>query len=169
MDTMTLEEYQRQYGQRDETRRRNRNNRREGEAFEERLRSYHEELRLTGQATVYKTNPNLRMTGRNTAVITGKGPCDFMAFLSSGAVVVFDAKSRAENAFSIGKDMAHQLEWLHTMARYGHAAGLLVYWKEHERVRWHPVASFDQRVRMADGLPVADVAWLPVVAGKDRR
>lgn len=152
------------------TERRSAANRQEGEAFESRLNRYHQSLDAQGLAKPYKTNPDIKMTGANQAVVIGKGPVDYIVPLSTGAVVFFDAKSRTGNAFSYsGKDVAHQLAWLRAMARWGHPAGLLVYWKEYDQVCWHPVASFDKRVRLADGVPVAGVDWLPVVTGQKER
>ena len=149
--------------QRDETSLRNAANRQEGADFEKRLNGYHEELRLTGKALIYKTNPDIRMTGPGRAAIVGRGPCDYFGFLSNGRVVMFDAKSRAQKAFSIGDDMQHQITWMLGIAAQGHTAGLLVYWKDHGQVCWHPVQSFDKRVRMEDGTPCAGVDWLETV------
>jgi len=144
---------------------RNTANRQEGEAFEKRLDGYHAELMATNQAQVMRTNPKIRMTGPGRAAIVGKGECDYVALLSDGRVVTFDAKSRASNAFSVGADFEHQMTWLRKAWDYGHAAGLLVYWKEYGACRWHPVQTFDKRVRMADGVPVNGVEWLALFAG----
>ena len=143
----------------------NARNRQEGDNFEKRLQGYHEELSITGQAMVYKTNPDIRVTSPGRAVITGKGPCDYFAFLSSGHVVVFDAKSRQGSGFSISTDFEHQMAWLRKAHDYGHAAGLLVYWKDYDECRWHSVQMFDKRVRMADGVLMNDVEWLYLFAG----
>lgn len=143
---------------------RNAANRQEGEAFEKRLDGYHAELMATNQAQIMRTNPKIRMTGPGRAAIVGKGECDYVALLSDGRVVTFDAKSRASNAFSIGTDFEHQMTWLRKAWDYGHAAGLLVYWKEYNECRWHPVQTLDKRVRMADGVPVDGVEWLAVFA-----
>jgi len=152
------------------TERRNAANRQEGAAFENRLNLYHQSLDAQGLAKPYKTNPDIKMTGANRAVVIGKGPVDYIVPLATGALVCFDAKSRTGTAFSYsGKDVAHQLAWLRTMAHWGHPAGLLVYWKDYDQVRWHPIASFDKRVRLADGALVAGVAWLPVVTGRKER
>lgn len=141
---------------------RNAANRQEGEAFEKRLDGYHAELMATNQAQIMRTNPKIRMTGPGRAAIVGKGECDYVALLSDGRVVMFDAKSRASNAFSIGADFEHQMTWLRKVCDYGHGAGLLVYWKEYSECRWHPVQTFDKRVRMADGVPIIGVEWLAV-------
>lgn len=164
---MTVAEYRALIGPSSSTQhvvsRRNARNRQSGSDFEGRLHRYHEELRLTGQATVYKTNPDIRVTSPGKAVIVGAGPCDYFAFLANGRVVMFDAKSRAEKAFQIGKDFAHQLAWLDTMRAYGHITGLLVWWKDHGECRWHPSDTFAKRVRLADGILLEDVSWLPAV------
>lgn len=139
---------------------RNAANQQEGATFQSRLDSYHEELRLTGRGIVYRTNPDIRVTGPGRAAITGKGPVDYIAFLSRGPVVHFDAKSRAGDAFSIGADMEHQIAWLNLMNLYGHRAGLLVWWKDVQECRWHPVHTFDKRVRLEAGTPVDGIEWL---------
>lgn len=139
---------------------RNAANRQEGEAFERRIDGYHAELMATNQAQIMRTNPKIRMTGANSAIVVGKGECDYVALLSDGRVVTFDAKSRQDNAFSISADFAHQMTWLRKAFDYGHAAGLLVYWKDYNECRWHAVQTFDKRVRMADGVPIIGVEWL---------
>ena len=139
---------------------RNAANRQEGEAFEKRLDGYHAELMATNQAQVMRTNPKIRMTGANSAIVVGKAECDYVALLNDGRVVAFDAKSRQDHAFSIGTDFSHQMTWLRKACDYGHGAGLLVYWKEYNECRWHPVQTFDKRVRMADGAPIIGVEWL---------
>lgn len=149
--------------QRDETSLRNAANRQEGADFEKRLDGYHEELRLTGRAWVMRTNPKVRMTGPGRAAITGKGEVDNIAFMADGRVVHFDTKVRQEKAFSIASDAQHQIDWLRWMREAGHTAGLLVFWKDHGQVCWHPVQSFDKRVRMEDGTPCAGVDWLETV------
>ena len=141
---------------------RNAANRQEGEAFEKRLDGYHAELMATNQAQIMRTNPKIRMTGANSAIVVGKAECDYVALLSDGRVVAFDAKSRQDHAFSISSDFAHQMTWLRKAWDYGHAAGLLVYWKEYNECRWHPVQTFDKRVRMADGALINGVEWLPL-------
>lgn len=143
---------------------RNTRNRSEGEAFQARLDSYHTQLRLEGKALAYRTNPDIRLVSANRAVVTGKGPCDYFAFLADGRVVVFDAKSRTGNAFSINvADIGHQLTWLDTMQSYGHITGLLVWWKDYGECRWHPSDTFVKRVRLGDGILLEDVAWLPAI------
>lgn len=141
---------------------RNAANRQEGADFEKRLDGYHAELMAADKAQVMRTNPKIRMTGPERAAIVGKGECDYVALLNDGRVVSFDAKSRASNAFSIGADFAHQMAWLRKAWDYGHGAGLLVYWKDYDECRWHPVQTFDKRVRMADGVPIDGVEWLAV-------
>lgn len=137
-------------------------NRQEGADFEKRLDGYHAELMATGKAMVMRTNPKIRMTGANRAVVIGKGECDYVALLNTGRLVSFDAKSRTDKAFSVSADFEHQLNWLRTSWGYGHYAGLLVYWKDYGEVRWHSVQTFDKRVRMADGVPVVGVEWMPL-------
>jgi penicillin-binding protein-related factor A (putative recombinase) len=144
---------------------RNTANRQEGEAFEKRLDDYHAELMATNQAQIMRTNPKIRMTGPGRAAIVGKGECDYVALLSDGRVVTFDAKSRASTAFSISSDFEHQMTWLRKASDYGHTAGLLVYWKDYDECRWHSVQMFDKRVRMADGVLMNDVEWLYLFAG----
>lgn len=162
---MTVAEYRRLAKQMDSRQvERNTRNRSEGEAFQARLDSYHTQLRLEGKALAYRTNPDIRLVSANRAVVTGKGPCDYFTFLADGRVVVFDAKSRAGSAFSINvADIGHQLAWLDTMRSYGHITGLLVWWKDHGECRWHPSDTFAKRVRLADGILLEDVAWLPAV------
>ncbi len=152
----------------DEVAGRNGRNRSEGEQLQARLDVYHEELRAADRAVVYRTNPDMRMVAPGRAIVTGKGPVDYVAFLATGRVVHFDAKSRAGDAFSVGAEMAHQLNWLGTMRAYGHWAGLLVWWKDHEQCRWHPVGSFEKRVRMRDGFTVVGVEWLATVEVVER-
>ena len=142
---------------------RNGRNRSEGEQLQARLDVYHAQLAAVDQATVYRTNPDMRMIAPGRAIVTGKGPVDYVAFLATGRVVHFDAKSRAGDAFSVGTEMAHQLNWLGTMRAYGHLAGLLVWWKDFAECRWHPVGSFEKRVRMRDGFQVVGVEWLATV------
>lgn len=170
---MTPAQYRRLVGQNgsdgaDRRTDRNTRNRSEGERFQAQLDAYHEQLRLREQATVYRTNPDIRMVEPGKAVVVGKGPVDYMAFLAGGRVVHFDAKSRAGDAFSIGQDMAHQVTWLQTMRGYGHGAGLLVWWKDQAHCRWHPVSSFEKRVRMRDGFLAVGVEWLPTVVIVER-
>jgi hypothetical protein len=57
------------------------------------------------------------------------------------------------------------MTWLRKACDYGHAAGLLVYWKEYGACRWHSVQTFDKRVRMTDGVLVNGVEWLALFAG----
>jgi hypothetical protein len=152
------------------TSRQNRANRKAGADFESILDGYHEELLLRGLARVMRTNPQVRMTGPKSAIVTGKGECDNVAFLASGWVVHFDSKSRAGDAFSYaGRDVEHQQEWLRAMAAFGHGAGLLVWWSDYQECRWHPVESFEKRVRRIDGELCNSVEWLPVVEGKRER
>lgn len=155
-------------GQADRRAVRNTRNRSEGERFQAQLDDYHERVRAEGQATVYRTNPDIRLVAPGRAVVVGKGPVDYMAFLAGGQVVHFDAKSRAGDAFSVGRDMVHQVDWLMTMSAYGHVAGLLVWWKDHTQCRWHPVGSFEKRVRMRDGFRIVGVEWLPTIAVVER-
>lgn len=144
--------------------RQNRANRQAGADFESRLDRYHEDLKARGLAIVMRTNPKIRMTGPTSAQVIGKGECDNIAFLNSGWVVHFDSKSRSGEAFSYtGKDVEHQQQWLRSMAAMGHGAGLLVFWSDFGEVRWHPVESFDKRVRREEGKLCEGVAWLPVV------
>lgn len=143
---------------------RNSANQQTGADFEKRLDGYHAELMATGQAMIMRTNPKIRMTGPGRAAITGKGEVDYVAFLGNGRCVHFDAKSRTKDAFSIGADFGHQLNWLRKMCDYGHAAGLLVHWRDCNEVRWHSVQTFEKRVRMGDGVPLPGVEWLGLFA-----
>lgn len=139
---------------------RNAANQQTGADFEKRLDGYHAELMATGQATVMRTNPKIRMTGPGRAAIVGKGEVDYVAFLPNRNSVHFDAKSRTGKAFSIGSDFEHQLNWLRKMYDYGNDAGLLVYWRDHNETRWHSVQTFGKRVRIEDGAPLPGVEWL---------
>lgn len=160
---MTPRQYRRLQQPADDQSTRNTLNRSEGERFQARLDDYHAQLRAADQALVYRTNPDMRMIEPGKAIVTGKGPVDYIAFLAGGRVVHFDAKSRAGDAFSIAQEMAHQLNWLATMRAYGHLAGLLVWWKDQQQCRWHPVGSFAKRVRLQDGYLVVGVEWLPTL------
>lgn len=142
---------------------RNARNRATGQRFEDRLQAYHAGLKEQGIATVYKTNPDIRVTAPGKAIITGKGPCDYFAFLYTGRVVFFDAKSRKDKAFTL--DDQHQIDWLRSMGGYGHTAGYLVYWSDYDQVCWHDIAGVEKRVRMIDGAIVDGCRWLDV-AGK---
>lgn len=144
---------------------RNTQNQAAGSEFQARLDTYHAELHLRGLATIYRTRPDIKQLDRGRAVIVGRGPVDYIAWLPNGRCVFFDAKRRAGDAFTMGRDAEHQLDWLRTMAGYGHAAGLLVWWADYGECRWHPIAGIDKRVRRPEGVAVRDVDWLPTVAG----
>lgn len=137
---------------------RNTRNQAHGKRFEDWLIDYHAELEARHLARVMRTNPKIRVTGPGRAVIIGKGEVDFVAFLANGKVVHFDAKSRQKDAFSLEDE--HQVDWLRNQAAYGHTAGYLVYWSDHDQVRWHPIETIEKRVRLKEGSPVNDVAWL---------
>lgn len=146
---------------------RNQQNRNMGEWFEKQLDAYHAELHRQGKAEVYRTQPAVRLTGHNRAVVVGRGPVDYIAFLANGRTVHFDAKTRQagdEDAFSTGSDMAHQITWLRRRQQEGHTSGLLVFWWDIGECRWHPIENFDKRVRRREGLCVEGFAWLDLLA-----
>lgn len=140
---------------------RNTHNRHAGAAFEKRLDGYHKELEVRRIARVLQTNPKIRMTGPNTAVVVGKGEVDRICFVADGRVIHFDAKSRKGEYFYT--EAEHQVKWLQDMAEWGHIAGWIVYWNEYNEVRWHPVSTFGNRINRADGLVVPGVQWLEVL------
>lgn len=147
---------------RDEAQHRGATNKAAGEAFQQELDMYHASLQRDGLAVVHRTDPPTRYIGDGRWVVVGKGPVDYIAFTGFG-VVVFDAKVRAGQAYSIsggdGSDL-HQLGWLRSVAPFVAAAGYLVRWTAADEVRWHDVDSVDgQRVRMADGVAVEGVRW----------
>lgn len=134
-----------------------------GKSFEDRLLAYHAELEARHLARVMRTNPKIRVTGPGMAVIIGKGEVDFVAFLANGKVIHFDAKSRQKDAFSLEDE--HQVDWLRNQAAYGHTSGYLVYWSDHDEVRWHPIETIEKRVRLKEGTPVRGVNWLDLFVG----
>ena len=155
---LTTAEY-RKLGKRDTVHtERNTLNQERGKRFEDRLLAYHAELEAKHLARIMRTNPKIRVTGPGRAVIIGKGEVDFVAFLANGKVVHFDAKSRQKDAFSLEDE--HQVDWLRNQAAYGHTSGYLVYWSDYDQVRWHPIETIEKRVRLKEGTPVNDVAWL---------
>lgn len=132
-----------------------------GAAFQAELDIYHAALYRDGLAMVHRTDPPIRYAGDGKWYVIGQGPVDYIAFLAGGRMVVFDAKVRAGDAFSVGTDEMHQLAWLKDAARLGHAAGYVVRWGDYDVVRWHGVASVDgKRVRMADGAECDGCKWL---------
>jgi len=163
MTRITAAEYRRLTGTDNNQTDRNTQNQATGADFQARLDTYHAELHLRRLATVYRTQPEIKQLDRGRAVIVGRGPVDYMAWLPNGHCVFFDAKRRAGAAFTMGKDAEHQLDWLRTMADYGHAAGLLVWWADYGECRWHPIAGIDKRVRRPEGVGVRDVEWLPTL------
>ena len=140
---------------------RNNRNRKVGELFQTRLDGYHVELKTLGLATVYRTQPEVKIQDFPHATVTGKGPVDYLGFISRGRTIHFDAKARAQD-FTLGDDMMHQDAWLRTMHRLGHIAGLFVWWHQHDECRWHPVDTFDRRVRRNDGILVPGIEWLQI-------
>lgn len=140
---------------------RNTRNQATGKRFEDMLHAYHAGLQADGLARVMRTNPQVRVTGPGQARIVGKGEVDYIALLSNGKTIHFDAKSRAGDAFSLGDE--HQTDWLRTMHGYGHRAGYLVYWSDYGQVCWHDIAGIDKRVRMKDGVAVDSGRWLSLL------
>ena len=138
---------------------RNAQNQQTGAWFQSVLDGYHEELKLRKLATVHRTQPETKILDYPNAIVCGKGPVDYMAFLPGGKTIHFDAKSRADD-FTVGNDMDHQEDWLRDMAAMGHIAGLLIWWHKWGECRWHPVSSFDRRVRRLDGIPINGFQWL---------
>ena len=96
---------------------RNTRNRAAGQRFEDRLEAYHNGLVADGQAMIMRTNPKIRVTSPGKAVIVGKGEVDYIAFLPTGRVIHFDAKSRKDKAFTL--DDQHQIAWLRAMSAFG--------------------------------------------------
>lgn len=131
-----------------------------GETFQKQLDAYHEELRHSGLAIVYRTDPPTRRT-RTGLVATGTGPVDYIAF-TRGGPVHFDAKVRSDaQGFTVRRKELHQLDWLHSLNAYGHRCGYVVMWTAHGVACWHPLASIDdRRIRYADGVALDGVRWM---------
>lgn len=143
---------------------RNADNRAKGEALQQRLDAYHARLQVEGVAMVHRTDPPVRYKGDGNWIVVGKGPVDYIAFCA-GFTVVFDAKVRSGNGYTVAKAERHQLRFLRDAAVLGHRAGYVIEWCDHDTVQWHDIATVaGYRLRMADGIALNGVDWYILIA-----
>lgn len=138
-----------------------------GQGWEELHKTWHDAYRRDRIALVVRTQPDMRMTGRNTAVVFGKGPPDYCG-MALGRPVLFDAKDASKDRLYASQVPQHQASYLEACMVQGGWAFLSVRLSGRQLVvPWHGVA--DAYWGKAKVLPL-DVAvefggggWIEVV------
>ena len=118
-----------------------------------------------------KQMPPMRSVFKDGAlcfVALGPGPCDRVFVTPSALFGIFDCKS-VDNPkqFTWNERQGHQLEELrkvHDITGGRSPAFSLVYWRQYEEVRVHPISGIAERtVYRADGHLITGTDWLPCV------
>ena len=145
---------------------RGRANQAAGRNFENYLTQYHDLLMAQYGLVIYKTDPPIRYSRKHKAFVpTGKGPADYIVFRAVGLpLVIFDAKSKSGNTYTVPARDEHQLDFLRSMADMGHIAGYFVRWVDFGEMRWHDVgdARGAKTFRHMDGI-LCEQGWFDAI------
>lgn len=88
--------------------------------------------------------------GIKTRMIRIKSPFDFLA-AKDGKAIFFDCKTYQNNSIAYSQINENQIEKLLSLERQGHLAGYLIYFREHDDIRFFKASQLNE-VKKRQGL-----------------